>query len=542
MKALVQQIHGKSGKAILQAQVPFMELYYKAFFTKKTTAAQNIAKDEASEVDENTKYYQRKLDPRRLAEIQNYIYNSVIDELENISVSALFPTSMILAVENDEFSIEETDEIVDFDFGSKAYIVDGQHRMMAMKMLYEKLSSDCLPFPQDSRVLDFIKSYKFNCTILVNYDLWEQGQVFVNVNFKHKPVNKSLYYEIFGSEYRENPNDWTRNYIYLAHCLTQFMNDTEDSPFFGKIKMLGTGDGYVSQAFFVESLLRHLKPGGIWRFDPEDSSFDDQKLAYMGVELLTYYHAVSEVFGKHWGYDEKGKLNVICKTTGVGAFIRLLADIHSNLSDEVLVALHLSPAGVICKSLETEVTRLLQPLAKDQDRLFGEDSIYRGTGGGGLEVKLYKDMLAVLLMNKMIQDNPISRMTSEERVKAIARLQNTKLILQLRRLGITDVDADLNAYMIANMPSGVDMTCNHVSDVEATSIVLTDIESLDGQGQLVKGECAVEGNGFLDSEEDVKFKFYFPATFKLTYKQDETGWKVDDSRCETIVDSPSYFK
>src|SRR5690606_14988011 len=114
-------------------------------------------------------------------------------------------------------------------------IVDGQHRLAAMLKLYEDASSDKIrigryslqqkyPDLTNNIVQNRLTSFELNCTLLIGFDLWEQGKVFADVNFNQKPVNKSLYYDIFGSYPDPDKND-----IFLAHMLALHLNNNEDS-------------------------------------------------------------------------------------------------------------------------------------------------------------------------------------------------------------------------------------------------------------------------------------------------------------------------
>ena len=152
------------------------------------------------------------------AYIESFIRQCILSEKLGYSITALFPTSLILAVnEDDGNEVKRSEDLCQVELRDNIFIVDGQHRMMAMKSLYEKLRKQISLSEDDQIILNYLQSYKFNCVLLVNYDLWEQGQVFVNVNFKQKPVNKSLYYEVFGSQYNEDPKMWKQSHIFLAH-------------------------------------------------------------------------------------------------------------------------------------------------------------------------------------------------------------------------------------------------------------------------------------------------------------------------------------
>lgn len=306
MKAFIQHSGQNTDKAVLQALVPFMTLKDSVVFTNKSNP--NGEDKQKSDISESSyQYYQRRIDMTRIRQIEDFIIDSILDEKDNIILATLFPSSMILAINDDNETtskgnevkhIEGDSESCELSINNNVFIVDGQHRMMAMRRVYERLNKNNSGLIEEDRkyVLRYIENYKFNCVILVNYDLWEQGQVFVNVNFKQKPVNKSLYYEIFGSKYSENKDDWKRNTTYLAHCMAKTLNEHADSPYRGQVKMLGTGKGFISQAFIVESLLKNFRKNGIWEYNSDESQFQDSEITYFATEILSYWCAIKRTF------------------------------------------------------------------------------------------------------------------------------------------------------------------------------------------------------------------------------------------------------
>lgn len=339
IKAYIQQVHPNAGKMVLQALIPFRNLRESVLFTCKANPNSHYGDDKKVIAKANYEYYQRRIEPSRIASIEKYIRESIISEKLGYSVTALFPSSLILAFnEEDGNTISINEGSCDIALNSNVFIVDGQHRMMAMISLYDKLKRLLLKTPEEEQIIAFLDTYKFNCVLLVNYDLWEQGQVFVNVNFMQKSVNKSLYYEVFGSHYQEDPSKWQQNHIFLAHSLTKYLNVNKSSPFYGNIKMLGTGKGYVSQAFFVEALMRNFRLNGIWSIYRNPLS-KDSNVTFMAVELLSYFIAVRCSFNKYWPDCNNHIGTIICKTTGVGAFIRLMKPIRELLPVTVIEGL-----------------------------------------------------------------------------------------------------------------------------------------------------------------------------------------------------------
>ena len=78
------------------------------------------------------------------------------------------------------------------------------------------------------------------------------------------------------------------------------MNTNVESPFYHKIKMLGTGRGYVSQACMAEALMSHMSsPQGIWYIDI-DKVQGKPSYRYMAVELISFYKVVQTVFHEYW--------------------------------------------------------------------------------------------------------------------------------------------------------------------------------------------------------------------------------------------------
>lgn len=545
MKAFVQHKYKDSDKLVLQALIPFVELNSNALFTQKVLYNDIVSDRNLADVDGNADYYQRRLDPKRLKEIKKYIYNSILDEKENIAVSALFPTAMILAVDYEELP-EVNDEIIDVKFAKskRMYIVDGQHRLMAMRQLYEELKKYLFRNDEEQYILDYLSTYRFNCTILVNYDIWEQGQVFINVNFKQKPVNRSLYYDVYGAEYIESndPKHLERNKIYLAHELTRFMNENSGSPFYKNVKMLGTGKGFVSQSFFVEALLPLFKDTGIWYFDPNNTIVQYDILNACKSELFNYYYVVSKCFSKYWGVNENKKVNFICKTTGVGAFTRLMSVLHRHLNQEIILSINMTQPGQINHDYTAIIENYMLPLTAKQDELFGEDSAFGKTGGKGMEDSLFREMIGILRVAGLLKDeNTISlRIMKYEMVKSSI---SQKYISTLEQFGITGIESDLCMFMNNHLPSEVDALGTHCRVEDVEELLVTNIfDKAKTHDVTVMGTfiCTVEIS--FDSDGSNSFNSNFPGTFTAHYVKNNQNWLIEEEGTRIYVNTDSYYR
>ena len=186
---------------------------------------------------------------------------------------------------------------------------------------------------------------------MIDFDLYQQSQIFASVNFNQKPVNKSIYYDIFGSV-----PDLKNNDLNLAHNIVENFKRSENSVLNSYINMLGKGKGLVSQAFLIEAVRPFLK-SGIWSIKEldysvlnseyiEETSKDkinqevvkELKLKLESIESELYKSLNSflriafekwqeympeMIEGRPYNRDGKTKYNhILLKTVGLGALIK----------------------------------------------------------------------------------------------------------------------------------------------------------------------------------------------------------------------------
>lgn len=410
MKAFVLNGDERSQKLTIQANIPFVELYKKARFSYMTDPATNPYDGDVN-LPRN-EFYQRRVDDRRVSSIKSFIKNAILGEKANKQVAVLFPTAMLLAANSEkELRKGEIYDLNDiFSTDEPFYIVDGQHRLYSMRALYEDvMQKDMFNTEDDEMVLRYLRNYRFNCTILLNFDLWEQAQVFADVNFNQKRVSTSLYYSIYGMNYSSNPSDWQRNYIFIAHSLVAFLNSHPTSPLLGCIKMLGSGKGFISQASLADSLMQNIKsPRGIWYVDPNDME-KPPVYKYMAVEILSFISAIKKKFAEFWPIEGKHR-SIICKTTGMGALLKLMAYLHMcKMPQNLWWTLLNSTESEILPDYEQFVVEYLKLIEPEKDRLFSLDGEFSGTGGKGLEQRLFGEM-------KKLIEEPVRRIVLHQTI------------------------------------------------------------------------------------------------------------------------------
>jgi DGQHR domain-containing protein len=227
------------------------------------------------------------------------------------------------------------------------FIVDGQHRFKGMQKLYYELlkkkfesENTLLNDDEYEQVLYKIRkleNFKFVVSILLDFDLYQQSRIFANINFNQKSVNRSLYYDIFGSIYRE------KDEVTFIHYLVKSLNETNE--FENIIKMLGSGSGTVSLAFMVQTINEYLINNSLRKYVKE--YLEDSGHLYLNLPdfFYNYFLFIKDNFNDYFpicvyeNIEKNGKtINVkkfkssqyksfLFKTTGIFGLLNLINDL-----------------------------------------------------------------------------------------------------------------------------------------------------------------------------------------------------------------------
>lgn len=391
MKCIVQQVSKDLNKAVIVGTVNFRELIDNVRLTYRKASTNTL--------DE----YQRRVEPSRVKSISNFIRNS-IKANEQGQFVALFPTSIILACSNESLDLQtiQLGDSVEMKPSIDTMIVDGQHRYSALLSLYQNVHDSFLE--EDVKIRTFLERYSFNCTVLLNFDIWEQAEVFANVNFNQKTVNKSLFYDIYGIMVPDGNYDRIpkHNEIYIAHALVSYLDSNPKSVFHGFVKMLGKGGGYISQAFFVEALLKNFSPEGIWSETVESLKNKKNDYMYIAYELSAYLAAIRDSFRDFWPdkVGDKPK-SLLCKTTGIGAILLFLTNLHMQMEKDLMEKLKNAQFNSLYYTdIIVYFSNQLNPLKPYGRELFSLKSSYAGGAGEGMQKKLYNRMKEIWLANQ----------------------------------------------------------------------------------------------------------------------------------------------
>ncbi len=253
-----------------------------------------------------------------------------------------------------------------------AKIIDGQHRIAGL----EEYSGP--PF-------------QLNVTIFVDMDPEDQALLFATINLKQTKVNKSLAYDLYDFAQTRSPQK-------TCHNVARLLNARPTSPFFHKIKILGTAtegrNETLTQAAFVDRLIRYISNDPMEDRDlikrgheiKPTADAEQRKLIFreffrtdrdaeLAKVVWNFFGAVAERWPSAW--EEKTTGRILNRTTGFAALMRFLRDAYLSLN---------APNTVPEQSAFLELLRRIA--LKDQD--FTPERYLPGTGG---EAQLYKDLL-----------------------------------------------------------------------------------------------------------------------------------------------------
>lgn len=277
---------------------------------------------------------QRKVDPKRIKEIQEYVGTK----------DASFPSGVILSVAarcadyNEEKGTLELHNFFDPDDSSQdvlyrsiAKVIDGQHRIEGLKGYKGP-------------------TFEVAVSIFIGIDVAEEGYIFSTVNLAQTKVNRSLATDLYDLATADSPQK-------LCHNVAVTLDEQADSPFYHRIKRLGVAtqgrfDETITQATVYDMLMPYLSKDPVKDRDlylrgskPDKASpIEAQKLIFrnMFIEgreleivdiLWNYFDAVRACWPEAWNSNTPGL--ILNKTNGFRALMRFLRPSYLALVREI---------------------------------------------------------------------------------------------------------------------------------------------------------------------------------------------------------------
>ena len=283
---------------------------------------------------------QRELSLKRVKEIEQYTRGA----------DATFPTAVVLAVP------EQCVEIARSPEGQEDFF-----RMTLRNIPNAEDPSDVILYRQIARVIDGqhriagLESYtgpmfELNVSIFVGADISDQASVFATVNLAQTKVNRSLVYDLYELSKTHSPER-------MCHTIAVALDRTEGSPFYKRIKRLGTATDNrlaetLSQATVVDGMLQYIskdrvqllqdrdigRRGGKWpRVDAQTARqlvlrpfFVEGRDTDIANLIWNYFGAVSERWPDAWNSGGAGL--ILNKTNGYNALMRFFRPAYLNFA------------------------------------------------------------------------------------------------------------------------------------------------------------------------------------------------------------------
>jgi DGQHR domain-containing protein len=286
----------------------------------------------------DTKAFQRKESQSRIKEISKFI---------NDEEYAIFPNTIIVTCEllNEHIGVDPSvpfdEKIIELytESNPMSYleiinnhtflyipyqknsllVIDGQHRLKGLNNSKKEITDE----------------YELLLSFIIGYDRSAVANLFYTINYTQKSVNKSLLYHLTGEFSRELDE------ITFLHETVKILNEIDKSPFYKRIRMLGTVPEKlppserervtVSQAFLIDYLINTISRHAINSIHPPVFLYYYKNENYR-IEIIRfvikYFRAIQNIKCYDW---DSPKDSIICKTISIGAFIKVFHYIYIKL-------------------------------------------------------------------------------------------------------------------------------------------------------------------------------------------------------------------
>jgi DGQHR domain-containing protein len=241
-------------------------------------------------IEELVQYYEQCRQARDLPSIPGA---GIISADEKLSFEAIEPGSVL-----GRLKVPEREGVL--------RAIDGQHRLLA-------LHAD----------IDNFATEQFTVPAIIFDRLPEDHvvQMFVTINAKHTRLNSSHLVSLSGRQlYRDEA-------LAAAHDVVRALNDREESPLHGDIKLLGVGRGRVARAPLAQEFKRLFANDEALGGYRKANEFRDEAAKRF---FVTYFKQIATLFDSAWN----GRKYAIRSATALRAFIRVAPDIIERLDQQ----------------------------------------------------------------------------------------------------------------------------------------------------------------------------------------------------------------
>lgn len=296
------------------------------------------------------------------------------------------PNSIILTISSEYATYEEATQKLKITYKQDvAKVLDGQHRIAGLRHYQQEA-----------------KTFQCIVTIYVDMELEDQAIVFATINREQKSVSNSLAADLFAFAESRSPQK-------TGHNIARALNKKPGSPFYDKIKILGTAFDKmetITQDTFVKSLLKYISK------DPQaDRDFykrhkkknsklplaterelntyflrnifiEDDHDIQIAQLLFNYFYAVQQKWPEAWNTVQKS--NILNKSTGFIALMRFFKNVYVSFN----------ASGSIISKEQFQSIFVNIPLTSNH---FTTENYKPGASGQG---QLYRDLVSYSNIDK----------------------------------------------------------------------------------------------------------------------------------------------
>lgn len=317
-------------------KIPCMELeqpigkFYSGVINYKDLIRISFADTKNILVHELDRYLgiQRRISPNRVAELEKYI---------NLPDSS-FSTNIVLSISSENALYNPKQKSLKIRDGREvARIIDGQHRIAGL----EKCEHE---------------NFQLMITIFIDMDIENQALTYTTINLAQTQVNKALAHDLYEYAKLASPHK-------TAHTIARFLNSRENSPFEGRIKILGSAQESIkrkqtlTQKIVVEVLLElisgsidlanldrdMIKSGERLKLDQNISGSASYFIRSLFIQrrdvdiariIWNYFSAIKDRWPIAWkNFNPK---NVLIRKTGFRAFIGILPKLLAEMDTDTI--------------------------------------------------------------------------------------------------------------------------------------------------------------------------------------------------------------
>lgn len=269
---------------------------------------------------------QRQLNNKREKDIGKYV---------NL-VDATFPNSIILSISSEDAQYDEESKTMLIKYKDDvAKVLDGQHRIAGLRH-FEKAG----------------EKFQVIVSIYIDMDIEDQAIVFATINKEQKNVSNSLVQDLFAFAKSRSPQK-------TAHNIARALSQKEGSPFYRKIKILGSANRKdtetITQDTFAKNLIKYISSDpqldrDFYKRHKDNSSkklelvkgkeleklflrnifINDEDDIEIAQILYNYFYVVEQKWPDAWRLLQP---NIILnRTTGFVALMRFFKDVYLSFS------------------------------------------------------------------------------------------------------------------------------------------------------------------------------------------------------------------